>query len=284
MTPVVPFFSLNHFELIGLEERTARCATEVTPWLAGTAELGIPAGALALADCLLSYGATSVRPAENVVTLSLGVELWGSPSRVGTRLTGSASVMPAEGPVLLVHGDIEAGGATVASCTLRAMIGRRDAAPPPAGDARPVTPIEIVPLPAGSWPPPAGPVDEVLALPAATAAGMACLRVGDGVVELSATPGPELARTAGSVHGGAVPILGELACAAALASAFPGVRPRRLGVRVDYLRPTAVGRPAVLRARIVHRSRRVVMTHAEICNAEGKPTARIYDTSVIAGD
>ena len=79
-------------------------------------------------------------------------------------------------------------------------------------------------------------------------------------------------------------MIGGLACAAALASAFPGIRPRRLDVAVDYLRPIAIGQPAVVRARVVQRSRRIVKTHAEIVNADGKPTARIYETSVVADD
>ena len=39
-----------------------------------------------------------------------------------------------------------------------------------------------------------------------------------------------------------------------------------------------------LRARVVHRSRRVVTTHAEIFNEDGKPTARVYETAMLGSD
>jgi uncharacterized protein (TIGR00369 family) len=279
----VPFFTLNRFELIALEPGVATAAIEVTPWLAGTAELGIPAGALAFADCLLSYAASSMHSGMNTMTLGLRVELWRAPPPMGARLAGSASVMPAEGPALLVRGDIDADGVTVASATLRSLTAPR-AVPTRRQDARPSASVDLVALPAGAWAPPAGLIDHVLELPAAAVAGLECVRVGDGVVELTTTPGPELSRTEGTVHGGATPVIGELGCAAALASAFNRVRFRRLDVSVDYLRPTLIGQPAVVRARVVHRGRRVVKTHAEIVNADGKATARIYETSVIADD
>ena len=97
MTPDVPFFSLNRFELIGLEPGTVTGAIEVSPWLAGTAEMGIPAAVLAFADGLLSYAAASIRSGLNTMTVGLRVELWGPPPQLGGQLTGSASVTRAEG-------------------------------------------------------------------------------------------------------------------------------------------------------------------------------------------
>jgi uncharacterized protein (TIGR00369 family) len=146
---------------------------------------------------------------------------------------------------------------------------------------------ELVPLPADPWAQAAGPaeavdpVEAVLSLPAARLAGIRALRIGNGIVELAGRAGDQLERTEGVVHGGAVPVLGQLGCAAALASAFPdAAAPRRLDTNTEFLRPTLVDAPITIRARVVHRSRRVVVTHAEIVNEEGKPTARVYETAM----
>ena len=152
--------------------------------------------------------------------------------------------------------------------------------------------VELVPLPVEPWPAAAAApaaastaVETVLWLPAARLCGLQLLRSGAGIVELAGRADAQLERTEGVVHGGAVPMLGQLACAAALAAAFPDLRaPRRLDTNTEFLRPTLVEAPIALRARVVHRSRRVVTTHAEIFNEEGKPTARVYETAMLDPD
>ena len=87
-------------------------------------------------------------------------------------------------------------------------------------------------------------VETVLSLAAAHLCGLRLLRAGEGIVELAGRADAQLERTEGVVHGGAVPVLGQLACAAALASAFPEMpAPRRLDTNTEFLRPTLVEAP-----------------------------------------
>ncbi len=281
-TPPVPFFLLNGLEVHAVGEGGAVCACEVRSWLDGAAELGIQAAAVALADCALNY-AVAYRPREGRYPVSLGLRLdfWAPPPASGSRLTGTAEVEQAGGDAFLVRGRIEGPEGVVATATLRTLLVANDARPGPAGPGSSPT-VEVVPGPADPWPPAAGPVDAVLSLPAAGLADLRVHRVGDGIVELTARPGAPLERTEGVVHGGAVPILGQLAGAAALASAFPGAPAAfRLDTNTEFLRPTFVNAPITIRARVVHRSRRVAAIHAEVLNQDGKPTARVYETAML---
>ncbi len=286
-TTLVPFFLLNAFETLELGDGEATCTTVVTPWLDGAGELGIQAAATALADCALSFAAATQTDSGTMpVTLSMRLDFRGPPPRPGTRLTGTAAVRPAQGAQLLVQGSVEGPDGVVASASLRSLlIEWRPPAPAAGGPgAAPLRaePVEIVRLPDEPWSPPAASVQDVLDLPAARLAGLSAVRVGDGLVELDATPAADFGRSQGMVHGGAIPVLGELACAAAFASALPaGVVPRRLDVATDYLRPMPVGVPLRVRARVVHRSRQVAMTHAELSSPEGKPLARVYETAAL---
>jgi uncharacterized protein (TIGR00369 family) len=282
-TPAVPFFLLNGLEIHDLGEGGAACSSEVRPWLEGTGELGIQAATVALADCVLNYSATHLLSGDFFpVSLGLRLDYWRHPPALGAGLTGRASLEAAVGEALLIRGRVDGPDGVLATATLRSMLVSRRGPTGGAGRST-VTMRELVPLPADPWPPPAGAaeVEAVLSLPAARLAGIRELRVGNGIVELAGRAGHELERTEGVVHGGAVPVFGQLGCAAALASAFPEApAPRRLDTNTEFLRPTLVDAPITIRARVVHRSRRVVVTHAEILNEEGKPTARVYETAM----
>jgi uncharacterized protein (TIGR00369 family) len=102
--------------------------------------------------------------------------------------------------------------------------------------------------------------------------------IGEGVVEFAVEPQVQFERSQGIVHGGAVPIIGQLANTAALISAFPALLPTSLDITIQYLRPLFVAQPSSVRARVVHASRRVLMADAEIWNAAGKIVARIHET------
>jgi uncharacterized protein (TIGR00369 family) len=285
-TPPVPFFLLNGLEIHEVGEGGAVCSSEVRPWLAGAGELGIQAATIALADCVLNYSATHLLSGGSFpVSLGLRLDYWRHPPALGSGLTGHASLEAAVGDALLVRGRIEGPAGVLATATLRSMLVSRSG--PTGGASRSmVAKRELVPIPPepGPPPPPAGAgeaLEAVLSLPAARLAGMRALRVGEGIVEVAGRAGAELERTEGVVHGGAVPVIGQLGCAAALASAFPDApAPRRLDTNTEFLRPTLVDAPITIRARVVHQSRRVVVAHAEILNEEGKPTARIYETAM----
>ena len=281
-TPTVPFFVLNRFEVLEVGEAGATCRTEVVPWLAGMEELGIQAATVALADCALNYAAAYRSSGERYpVSLGLRLDYWRAPPGLGTRLSGVSSIEAAVGDAFLVRGRIDGPDEVFATATLRSFLVRRGA---PSGSfgGWDASRAQLVPAPEG---PPAamtGPLDAVLSLTAARQAGMRLIRSGAGIVELTARPDPALERTEGVVHGGAVPVLGQLGCAAAIALALPDApAPQRLDTNTEFLRPTFVGAPITIRARLVHRSRRIVATHAEILNADGKPTARVYETALI---
>jgi uncharacterized protein (TIGR00369 family) len=108
--------------------------------------------------------------------------------------------------------------------------------------------------------------------------------VSDGTLSLSAVaPGP-FERTDGVAHGGAVAMIGQLGCAAALAAGLPNdTMHRRIDCTVDFLRPTGINVPLNVRARVAHRSRRVAMVTAEIVDDRGRLTARIAETAMVDG-
>jgi uncharacterized protein (TIGR00369 family) len=286
--PIVPFFELNDLHVVDATDGRATVSSGVTPWLAGTPELGVQAGVVALADCVLSFGASSLDSGRQPVTLTMHLDFWREPPRVGSRLTGTAAVDVTDGEVVLVSGRIEDADGIVATATLRSMLVAFGGGAGNAGErsSRPSTQvpvIETVTFPAAPWSEPAGAIEAVTELAAWKLAGIEVQQIGDGVVDLTARPPVELERTEGVVHGGAVPILGQLAVEAALATAVPGVDARRLDLSAEYLRPTPIGEPMQVRARVVHRSRRVAMVHAELLNSQGKPTARVYESVALGG-
>jgi uncharacterized protein (TIGR00369 family) len=279
-TPTVPFFVLNRFEVLEVGEAGAVCSTEVVPWLAGMEELGIQAATVALADCVLNYAAAHRSSGERYpVSLGLRLDYWRPPPALGTRLSGVSSIESAVGDAFLVRGRIDGPDEVFATATLRSFLVRRGA---PSGSfgGWDASRVQLVPPPEGSPVAASGPLDAVLSLTAARQADVRMVRSGAETVELTARPDAALERTEGVVHGGAVPVLGQLGCAAAIALALPETpAPQRLDTNTEFLRPTFVGAPITIRARLVHRSRRIVSTHAEILNADGKPTARVYETA-----
>jgi uncharacterized protein (TIGR00369 family) len=282
VTPPIPFFQLNRLEVLAAGNDEASCAIEVTEWLAGTPELGVQAAASALGDAVHMYAASSRRSEGSMpVTVDLRLDFWSDPPALGSRLVGRAWVEPSNGEVLLVRGQIESDQTIVATGVVRALITAVAGSPPPNGATRsPITelvpPIQVM-----------GRHDEsaeaVLRLPAARLAGLELTALGEGTIEFSALPGRELERTGDVVHGGAVVVLGSLASAGVLAvSVSPGTPLRRLGLSAEYLRPTPIGVPLRIRARIAHRTKRLASVHAEIATQNGKPTARIYESVELA--
>jgi acyl-coenzyme A thioesterase PaaI-like protein len=281
-TPPVPFFVLNGLDVLEVGAAGAVCSTEVRPWLEGTAELGIQAATVALADCALNYAAAH-RSSGDLFPVSLGLRLdfWCPPPVLGSRLSGIASVEAVSGDAFLIRGQINGPEAVLATATLRSLLVSKSAPSGPSGrwDA---SRVALVPPPDDASSGLTPTLDAVLSLSAARLAALDVLRTATGMVELAARPDATLERTEGVVHGGAVPVLGQLGCAAALALAIPeSPSPRRLDTTTEFLRPTFVGAALTIRARLVHRSRRIVATQAEILNDEGKPTARVYETALL---
>ncbi|MGD9798559.1 MAG: PaaI family thioesterase [Acidimicrobiia bacterium] len=287
----VPYFELLRLTGVSSTDDRSTCEMDVGPWLLGAGELGIQAALTGFADTLLSYAATAPDPNDLNVTLGLHVDFWRDPPRPGTRLTGTAEVQHRQGSVALVHGRMLVGDEVLATASLRAMAAPAPpaavptgAVPAGAGGAGPARPDASGPVPDADTPStePGGDLALVLALELATMGGTRVEHRPDGAVALRLVPPARFERTVGVVHGGAVAAIGQLASAAALHAALPaGVRPRRLSVAVDYLRPTPVGEPLVATARVTHRSRRVVLTEVELATTGGRTTARLVERSVI---
>jgi uncharacterized protein (TIGR00369 family) len=299
----------------GSEGGRSACVVEIGPWLTGADELGIQSAVTGLADTALSYASTAATPGHLNVTLGLQVDFWRDPPPPGSRLTAAGLMQMQQGAVTLVHGQILLGDEILATASLRSMatpmpvaraLPTGEAAPPveppsatadlaaaeraaTGDDPVPAAPRIGVPAPAHllqriSADDQPGDLAAVLALELATMCDTELVDVADGLVELRVVPPAAFERTVGVVHGGAVAALGQLAGAGAAQSALAnGVRPRRLGVTIDYLRPTIVGEPLVIRAVVSHRSRRVILTDIDIFTDDGRRTARILERSVIDG-
>ncbi len=292
---MVPFFVLNELSVQAAGEGTAECRTEVLPWLDGTPELGIHAGVAGLMDIVLSYAAsTSATATEMFVSLGMRIQAWEIPPPAGTRLSGSASVQTAHGGVVLTSGRIIADGVTVASGTLQSMSVPR-IVPTSLAGGEPARATAAAPLQSSQRAglvhaspdlrvrsPNAESLSEVVELPVSTMCGLRMERANGDQISLGVVPPPSFERTGGVVHGGAVPILGQLACAALIAATVdPDREARRTEFAVDYLRPAFIGRQYTLTAAVVHRSRRVMIIAGEVLDETGRMTSRYSETSIL---
>jgi uncharacterized protein (TIGR00369 family) len=262
----VPFFVLNDLTASVGEDGIAWCRTRILPWLDGAAACGIQAGVAGLMDSVLSYPASAgAREGEMFVSVGMRIQYWEVPPEVGATLQGSASMLTGNGAMMLTSAEARADGRTVATGTLQSIAVPRARTPDQAPG-----PVDHPEIPYKS-------VSTVLDLPVSRMCRLEIDREEAGAVVLSVVAPPEFERNGGVVHGGAVAILGQLACAVSLETA----EARRTELAVDYLRPTLVGQPCTLRAEVVHRSRRVAIVAGEIMDGSGRMTARFSETSIL---
>jgi uncharacterized protein (TIGR00369 family) len=292
----VPFFVLNNLSVTSAEDGVAECRTHVLPWLGGTPELGIHAAVAGLMDTVLSYAAsTSASETEMFVSLGMRIQHWEGPPRVGSTLSGSASVSTAHAGVVLTGGRIEAGGVTVASGTLHSMSVPRISGASPARNGRSrekraavsedtrFTGVVRALSDSHDGPPEDESVAAILVLPVSVLCGLRVERASPDRIELTAVAPPSFERTGGVIHGGALPILGQLACAALIARTLDRRgEARRTEFAVDYLRPAFVGRPYALTAAVAHRSRRVMIVAGEVLDETGRLVSRYSETSILS--
>jgi uncharacterized protein (TIGR00369 family) len=284
--PPVPYFELLRMLDASSEDGSSACEMEVGGWLAGMPPLGIHTAVTGFADCVLSYAAIPRGSKDQRVTLGLHVDFWRPPPAVGTRLTGTAELQSEHGPAALVLGRLLDGDQVLATASLRSMV---VSAPLAASTSAPTAARpRAVPDPPVAADHPNQPllapdVERVLDL-SREAIGATHLTLGSdgtGAVSMHLVPPPQLERTTGVVHGGAVVNIAQLASAASAQSVLPaGVYPRRLSATIDYLRPTLVGEALVATATVAHRSRRVLLVNVELRGADGRPTARFADRCV----
>jgi acyl-coenzyme A thioesterase PaaI-like protein len=85
--PRPPFFVANDLRVINAGGGAAKCETDVLPWLAGAAEMGIHAAVAGLLDSALSYAATTCAlPDTMMVTLGMRVHFWTPPPACSRRV------------------------------------------------------------------------------------------------------------------------------------------------------------------------------------------------------
>ena len=105
--------------------------------------------------------------------------------------------------------------------------------------------------------------------------GMRPIEVGDGTSTLRLPATEWLTSPARTVQGGVIAMLADTAMAIAVETTAPaGTALAGLDLKVNYLRPVlADGRELTARAAVIHAGRTLVITRAEIENADGKPVA-----------
>jgi uncharacterized protein (TIGR00369 family) len=244
---------------------------------------------VALADCTLGYATTRVGPeGTGGVSLSLHLDYRRPPPPIGSRISCSAQAWQLDHGFAYGEGQIlDANGAVLASASLRSLaVPTSQMAFTPGGRGR--RPAKVPTLAAATT---SGRPNEavrrslapLLETELAQLCSLEVISAAEGAVELSALPPEAFHRTAGVVHGGAIGLLAHLGLAGALPIAHGGrLAPRRLDLHVDYLRPAAVGRPVVLRARVAHRSRKVAVITGEIASEDGRLLVFGRETCLLA--
>jgi uncharacterized protein (TIGR00369 family) len=112
----------------------------------------------------------------------------------------------------------------------------------------------------------------LLDLPITARLGIACIEAAEGRGHLRVPPQADLANSVGSMHGGAVALLGDFTCAVALATSGV-VAP--LWIQIDYLRPVLMTGSSEFAAGVSRRSRRTALVDGEVIGPGGATCARI---------
>lgn len=110
--------------------------------------------------------------------------------------------------------------------------------------------------------------------------GIRPVSVGDGEAEVEMTAGERLHNAMGTLHGGVLLDLADVAMGVAMATATaPGETFSTSSSAIAYLRPVREGRLTAT-ARLIQRGRTTGHLECEVRDAEGRPVARV--SSVVA--
>ena len=94
----------------------------------------------------------------------------------------------------------------------------------------------------------------------------------DGAATVTMTAGEEHLNPAGTVHGGAIATLIDVAMGRAVASVFDGdERPVTIEIKVNYLEAGLIGE-LVAESRVSRRGRRFMVVHADVTQRESGET------------
>lgn len=112
--------------------------------------------------------------------------------------------------------------------------------------------------------------------------GLRVVEIGDGTAEVVLPATEWLASPMRTIQGGVIAMLADMAMAAAVQTTVPaGTAAAGLDLRVNYLRPALPdGRDLRVRGSVVHAGRRLVVTQAEVDNADGKRVALAAGSSM----
>ena len=112
--------------------------------------------------------------------------------------------------------------------------------------------------------------------------GISVVEFGDGTATMRLPSTGWLTSPAGTVQGGVIATLADMAMGVAVETTAPaGTALAVLDLKVNYLRPVLPdGRDLTVRASVIHAGRTLVITRAEIENADGKPVALATGSSM----
>jgi uncharacterized protein (TIGR00369 family) len=112
--------------------------------------------------------------------------------------------------------------------------------------------------------------------------GIRVLEFGDGTATMQLPCTGWLTSPAGTVQGGVIAMLADMAMGLAVETTAPsGTALAGLDLKVNYLRPVLPdGRDLTARASVIHAGRTLVITRAEIENADGKRVALATGSSM----
>lgn len=106
--------------------------------------------------------------------------------------------------------------------------------------------------------------------------------VGDGLVRLTATAGPEHANTIGGIHGGfAATVIDTVTGCAVHTAMQPGDSYTTISLELKMLRPTPMGEPMFAEGRLVNVSRRLGVAEGLLRSADGKLIAQGSATCMV---
>jgi uncharacterized protein (TIGR00369 family) len=255
----VPFADLCHMSLVDAGRGWVTRSTHLPPWLARLADSAMPGPQSILADNALGNAMLTVLPAGRIsVTTELRLDLVGATNIGDPVLVCEARVVEVTDDVGLSNGVLRDGsGTTVAVATMWSAIIDRPVAP--VGAQVPAPPVHA-------------------ARAATTIAEMFDIEESDAEplsVVLRVPPRAELANSLGFVHGGAVSVLADYACATLLGRTVSGPVLRRLHHQIHYVRPTTMTGAVEYRARLLERSRRFATLECLVVDGQGATTARV---------
>lgn len=245
----------------------------IPPWLTDADGIVVPGALGIIADSALGTAVMSTVPLDHgMVTSHLHLELLQTIPRgtSGLRAEGRQSWL--RGRFGIGEGEVTtADGTPVAKASIGSLLLDRPArfersSPPPV--EAPSTSARPHPLVAGA------PVHDALRSVVVEAGG-------DGV-RISVTAAPDLANSAGGVHGGVGVLLGERVLDLALRHALAGARVMRaVELRAAFVRPIAAdGRRIECRAVIAHLGRRLAAARGEVLDHDGRPAVLVDATYI----